>query len=258
MRICVAQTRPVKGDIQTNIRNHKTIIDVAVSHAADIIIFPELSLTGYEPELAKDLAIDTNDTSLSDFQTLSDTHEITIGVGMPTKNGTAPSISMIIFQPRKARQVYSKKYLHADEEPFFVSGENLLCSLSNQTNVALAICYELSIPEHAENAFKTGGEIYIASVAKSVSGIAKATERLADIAKTYSMTVLMSNCIGLCDGMDCGGRTSAWNNKGVLLGQLDDVSEGILILDTETQEVTSLVIEDHLQQKNLMDYRTAL
>jgi len=59
MKICVAQTRPVKGDIQSNIENHKKFIDLAVSGGADTIIFPELSLTGYEPELAKELA--TND-----------------------------------------------------------------------------------------------------------------------------------------------------------------------------------------------------
>jgi predicted amidohydrolase len=49
MKICAAQTRPVRGDIQTNIDNHKKLIDLAVSNGADIIIFPELSLTGYEP-----------------------------------------------------------------------------------------------------------------------------------------------------------------------------------------------------------------
>ncbi len=47
MKICVAQTRPVKGDIQTNIDNHKRLIDLAISNGADTIIFPELSITGY-------------------------------------------------------------------------------------------------------------------------------------------------------------------------------------------------------------------
>ncbi len=53
MKICVAQTRPVKGDIQGNIENHIKLIDLAVLNGADTIIFPELSITGYEPELAK-------------------------------------------------------------------------------------------------------------------------------------------------------------------------------------------------------------
>ena len=53
MKICVAQTRPLKGDIKGNIENHKKLIASAVSHQADLIIFPELSLTGYEPGLGK-------------------------------------------------------------------------------------------------------------------------------------------------------------------------------------------------------------
>ena len=52
MKICAAQTRPVKGNIQQNIENHKKLINLAVVNGADIIIFPELSITGYEPELA--------------------------------------------------------------------------------------------------------------------------------------------------------------------------------------------------------------
>jgi predicted amidohydrolase len=46
MKICVAQTRAIKGDIQSNIDNHKKLIDLAISNGANIVIFPELSLTG--------------------------------------------------------------------------------------------------------------------------------------------------------------------------------------------------------------------
>jgi hypothetical protein len=56
------------------------------------------------------------------------------------------------------------------------------------------------------------------------------------------MTVLMSNCIGECDGIECGGKTSIWNNKGLLVGQLNDTDEGILIIDTDTQELIEKTI----------------
>ena len=87
---------------------------------------------------------------------IADTKQITIGVGVPTKNNTGICISMILFQPHKARQTYSKKYLHPDEEEFFIDGQNYSGSIGNKTNIALAICYELSVPEHSENAFKSG------------------------------------------------------------------------------------------------------
>ncbi len=242
MKICVAQTRPIKGDIQSNIDNHKKLIDLAVSKGADIVIFPELSLTGYEPKLSKELATNQDDSRFADFQKIADTRQITIGVGVPTKNNTGICISMVLFQPHKARQTYSKKYLHPDEEEFFISGQSSIGLIGNKTNIALAICYELSVPEHAENAFKSGAEIYMASVVKSVNAVDKAIKRLSDIANKYSMTVLMSNCVGQSDGHECAGKTSIWNNKGLLVGQLNDTNEGIIIIDTDAQELIEKTI----------------
>src|SRR5882762_11044937 len=178
MKICVAQTRPAKGDIQSNIDSHNKLIDLAVSNGAETIIFPELSLTGYEPELSKELATDKDDRRFDIFQKISDTRQVIIGVGVPTKNNTGTCISMVLFQPHKARQVYSKKYLHPDEEEFFVSGQSTIGLTGNKTSIALAICYELSVPEHSENAFKSGAKIYIASVAKSAIGVENASKSL--------------------------------------------------------------------------------
>jgi predicted amidohydrolase len=234
MKLCIAQTRPVKGDIQANISNHKKLISLAIANGADFIIFPELSITGYEPTLAGELATHLNDSRFNDFQTLSDTGPITIGVGMPLKTTDGITISMVIFQPDQDRETYSKQYLHADEEPYFVSGRNTI-KLSG--NIAPAICYELSVPEHAEAAHKAGAEIYMASVVKTAAGTTKAIDTLAAIAKTYSMNVVMANCVGVCDGDICGGRSSVWNLQGELLGQMNDTDEGILIFDTDTPEV---------------------
>lgn len=237
MKICVAQTRPVTGDIQRNIQNHKQLIALAISNEADAIFFPELSLTGYEPTLAKELAIDQDDRRLDDFQTISNTHQLTIGVGVPTKNSAGICISMVIFQPYKARQTYSKQYLHPDEEPYFIGGQNFTGLVVKKNNIGLAICYELSVPEHSENAFLSGAEIYVASVAKFVKGIDKAQNSLSDIAQRYSMTVLMSNSIGQADGDEFAGKTSIWNKQGKLVGQINDKIEGILLIDTDTQEI---------------------
>jgi predicted amidohydrolase len=242
MKICVAQTRPIKGDIPGNIDNHKKIIDLAIDNRVDMIIFPELSITGYEPKLAKDLAISKDDKRFDDFQRISDTRQITIGVGVPTKSNEGICISMILFQAGKTRQTYSKKYIHADEEPFFICGQSEIGLLGDKTNISLAICYELSVPEHSENAFKNGAEIYIASVAKTADGVEKARKSLSEIASRYSMMVLMSNCVGPSDDFESAGKSSIWNNKGLLVAQLNGTSEGILIIDTETQEVAQKVI----------------
>ena len=235
MKICAAQTRPARGKVISNIENHKRLISLAVSNDADAIIFPELSITGYEPELAKELATDANDNRFDVFQEISERERIIIGIGVPTKNAAGICISTIVFQPQKPRQTYSKKYLHADEEPFFISGRNS-ADLINDTEIALAICYELSIPEHSENAFKSRATIYAASVVKTTAGVEKACHSLSAIAKKYSMTVLMANSVGMSGDGECAGKTSVWNDEGALVGQLNDADEGIIIIDTNTRE----------------------
>lgn len=244
MKIAVAQTRPVKGDIKTNIEHHKKMIRLAVSHRTDMIIFPELSITGYEPELAKELATNQDDSRFDELQHICDNNGITIGVGVPTKNNEGICISMIIFQPHKARTTYSKKYIHPDEEPFFTSGQNFGCLPGTKPKIGLAICYELSIPEHSENAHNCGAEIYIASVAKTADGVEKAHKSLSEIAGNYSMIVLMSNCVGHCDNFESAGRTAIWSNKGDLIAQLNSHAEGILIVDIDTQQITELYYKE--------------
>lgn len=237
MKICVAQTKPIKGNIQANIEDHKKMINLAIAEKAAMIIFPELSLTGYEPALAKKLATNKDDPRLDDFQALSNTHNIIIGVGMPTKAKAGNCITMIIFQPHKERLTYSKKYLHADEEPFFVSDDNFSCLKVDNANIGFAICYELSVPQHSEDAYKSGAEIYIASVAKTANGVEKSFQTLPEIAVKYGMTVLFSNSVGPSDDFISAGNSAAWNDKGHLLGKLNNTETGILVLDTDTGEL---------------------
>ena len=171
MKIAMVQLQSVKGDYNANIKKHRAFVDQAAAQGVQVIIFPELSITNYEPELAGQLAKDQTDPIFDIFQTLSDEHNMVIGVGAPTRHGDGVCISMIIFQPGLARECYSKHYLHEDEEPYFVSGQNFPTLALNGLNLGLAICYELSIPEHAEAASAAGADIYIASVAKDERGV---------------------------------------------------------------------------------------
>jgi len=211
---------------------------------AEAIFFPELSLTGYEPELANELATDHSDSRLDTFQEISNNDKIIIGLGLPTRTETKIRISMIIFEPNQSRQTYSKQQLHSDELPYFENGMGQVIITTANTKIAPAICYESLQPTHSENAFKLGADIYLASVAKSEKGIEKAYQHFPKTAKQYTMAVLMSNCVGLCDNFLSVGKSSVWTRDGKLAGQLDDKTEGILVFDTETEETIKRTIKD--------------
>jgi predicted amidohydrolase len=240
MKINIVQTRPQKGNIAVNLANHLKEIEKAVNHNADFIVFPELSLTGYEPQLARKLAIDVSDERLIPLQELSNKAKITICVGCPTLNSEDLLISMLIFRPNQEVVIYSKQYLYPTEKDIFIAGSNpFIINFDDKNIIAPAICYELSNKEHHENAKKHNANIYIASVLNSVNGIDADIEKLSTLAKDYKMTVFMANYVGTSGGYECAGFSSIWDKTGQIIAQLDNFRTGQIIYDTEEPTIIS-------------------
>ena len=237
MRVAIAQIEAIKGNVEKNIENHLKWIKQAIQNNADMLVFPELSVTGYEPDLAENLATNQDDTRLDEIQNLSDRNGIAIGVGLPTKDERDVFVSMIIFQPHKERITYSKQYLYPPEESIFKAGKNPLVLNFETEVVSPAICYEISNKAHCEFAKRNNATIYIASVLSSINGIDADMKKLSDIAKHNNLVTFMANYVGESGGYICAGKSSVWDTTGKLIGQLDSETEGILIYDTETKEI---------------------
>lgn len=249
MKICIAQTKPFKGNIHKNMDNHLEFINRAIELNSDVIVFPELSITGYEPKLAKELTTDVNDTIFNPFQKTSDKSGITIGVGMPTKSAEGIYISMLVFQPHQKRIVYSKQILHADELPYFICGNSQTILHIKNKKIAFGICYETLQREHFINAKQKGADIYIASVAKSAEGVKKAYTHFPKMASEFNTPILMSNCVGFCDNFMSIGHSAVWNKNGKLINQLDGENQGLLLYDTEKE--TAAIHQSKIQKGKL-------
>ena len=229
MKVSAAQFHPVSGNIVSNMARHLEFIELAITQDADLIFFSELSITGYEPHLAKSIAYDKSDPRLDIFQQRSDIHNIIIGVGLPILTNSQVQIAMSWFTPKASRQTYAKQQLHNDELPFFVQGDEQIVLRTPTHTLIPAICYESLQESHANNAANLGADIYLASVAKSASGMTKAILHYLTIAKKHSMYVLAANCIGPCDNFVSIGQSAVWNNQGELLVQMDSQSEGLVM-----------------------------
>lgn len=234
MRIALAQCQSVPGDMQANAAHHERFISKAVEEAADMIVFPELSLCNYEPTLASQCALSLNGQMLNHFQALADKSNIAILPGAPLQKPNGITIAMPIFRPFEPLVINEKQYLHADEFPFFIPGENLKSFSYKGIRISLAICYELSVEEHTVSVMKENSSIFLVSVSKTFKGIEAALQTLSAIAKQYGIHVLMVNNIGEADGSVCAGCSSVWNIDGALIGQLASNVEGLLYFDTET------------------------
>jgi predicted amidohydrolase len=243
MRISAVQLRLVAGNIASNVAKHLELIELAVTQGADLIFFSELSLTGYEPHLAKSLAFHNSDPRLEIFQQCSNINHIIVGVGLPILTGSQVQIGMVWFMPKAPRQTYAKQQLHTDELPFFVQGDRQLVLRTTTHTLAPAICYESLQQSHVDNAANLGADVYLASVAKPAGGMSKAIMHYPTIARKHSMYVLMANCVGTCDNFVSVGQSAVWNNRGELLVQMNSESEGMVIVDTISDKASIHVLE---------------
>ncbi len=231
MNIAGAQIQSFKGDIEKNIAHHLKWVNKAIELGVDLLVFPELSLTGYEPTLAKELALDLQDPRLDIFQERSDEHLITIGIGAPILSSKGIHISLVFFHPHQVRSCYSKQYLHPDEEAYFVPAENRAILEVGKKRIALAICYEISVEAHLEEVLSFKPDGYIASTAKDAQGVEKAHRRLAEMAQVHSFPTLFVNGVGPSDDFVSAGRSTVWDEKGNWGYELDSSEEGLLSLN---------------------------
>jgi len=240
MRICAAQLAAVPGDIAANVGRHVLVVELAWSQQADLVFFPELSLTGYEPTLAQGLATDADDARLDVFQTVADARRIIIGVGLPTRSKSGPQISLVVFRPLERRLTYSKQRLHADELPWFAGGEEQLVIDAGGHRLAPAICFESLQPDHASAVAELGADTYLVTAAKPHRNVEPARQHYSSIARRHSMIVLMANCVGPSDDFVGAGRSAAWTERGRLAAELSDHDEGIVMIDTTTGEALAI------------------
>ncbi len=240
MKIAAAQVRPAKGILRSNIDKQLQWAITAKQNGADAIFFPELSLTSYDSKFAGKWAIDDADSILDPFKQFSNTHNILIGTGIPTKGNNGTLISMMVFQPGAERQRYSKQLLHEDELPYFISGDTELIISFMGERIAPAICYESLQPSHNNKAIQQGATMYIASVAKSAKGVDNAYIHFENFSANAGIPVLMSNSLGPCDDFISVGRSAAWTKEGKLSGNLDDLKEGLIIFDKHTENSVNI------------------
>ncbi len=232
MILASAQTNPKRGDIEGNLQDHYRLIEMAGERGADLIVFPEMSITGYEREMGDMLAFTPDDSRLGKLAKLAVDSKIVIIAGAPIRIAAELFIGSFIFQPDDSISIYTKQFLHLGEEDFYAPSFdfNPVISLENE-RISFAICADIDHPKHPENAGKADCSIYTASLFFSPNGIPSAHRLLSSYAKKYSMNVLMSNFSGESWGQASGGRSGFWDKNGVLIAEMDDYQSGILVVE---------------------------
>jgi predicted amidohydrolase len=217
-RLASAQTVPVACDIDANLAQHLQLAETAAAEGVSLLVFPELSLTGYELAFASTVAFDAEDARLRPLVAAARTHEMTLVVGAPVRSASGLHIAAFIIQPGGGVQVYTKHHLGAfrpedspdgavppPEASFFSPGAmNPKVAWRGRT-LAVSICADSAYPSHAQSAAERGSELYLSCQFAIPSHMAVKMSRLKDAARRHGFTVVFSNFGGTTGGLASGG-----------------------------------------------------
>lgn len=217
LTLAAAQSTAVAGDLAANLRSHLDFIAAAAEAGVNLLLFPELSLTGYEPTRAAELALAPGDARLLPLREACRTAGLTAVVGAPIQGPTGLQIGALILGADGSCRVHTKQYLHPGETPPFVPGNGGELLELQGLKAALAICADSNHTAHADAARARGADLYLASAVIGPTGYPADSARLAGHARRLGMAVLMANHGAPTGGYACVGRSAFWRADGYCL-----------------------------------------
>jgi len=161
IKIALAQINPLLGDMEKNIKKHLEFIEMALEGDAQIIVFPELSLTGYR---LKDLTMEVALPSHSDFLNpiLKAGKKIDIAMGFVERGSDNNAYNSAMYiENGMVKSIYRKIYLPThgmfQELRFMGRGEKVNVFKTKYGNFSILICRDLFHPSllflaYAQNA----------------------------------------------------------------------------------------------------------
>lgn len=229
-KIAAAQVASVRGDLAANIRTHAAAITSAAKQGISVLVFPELSLIGYEPDLAAELAITATDECLKPLAALVHEHRMAVVLGAPLRNtGTKPHLGAILLAADGSIRGYAKMHLGGSEPNYFAAGETPLAFATHGKTIGLAICADASQPSHPQAYADRGSSVYAAGVFLNAEWYATDAPRLAGYAARFRMLVVMSNHAASVGTYGSVGKSAVWAPDGTLLAEANGTESSLVI-----------------------------
>jgi predicted amidohydrolase len=222
--VAVAQPKVVAYDVETNARTHADVIREA---RARLVVFPELSLTGYNLDAA---AISLGDPRLAPIiAACADVGAVALA-GAPIADPDGREfIATIRIDETGASVAYRKIHLHPPEDERFAAGDQHVVIPWGGWHLGLAICRDASLPEHAAAVAAAGATAYVASTVNEPTD--PRDERMRDRALAHDIPVIAS-CSAGPDGslFGCGG-SGFWRTDGTLAAQASAHPGDVVVMD---------------------------
>ncbi|GAB3261877.1 carbon-nitrogen hydrolase family protein [Kineosporia babensis] len=221
LTVAVVQAVPVDGDLEANLRGTESLVEQLVTSAAgaDLIVFPELSLTGYDLSLLADERnwFTPGDERLNAVRKIAAEHGTTVVVGAPVRVGEHQHIASMVLTGDAPDVVAAKTHLHGAENDLVEPGTGPVVISVAGWNVGLAVCYDTAFPAHAQQAKERGAQAYVASVLFTQGEERRLDVRMAARAVDHGMFSVTANLGGYPLGQRSAGGSGACAPDGTVL-----------------------------------------
>lgn len=195
LTVAVAQPVCRAGDVRANGAEHARLIRAA---QARVVVFPELSLTGYELDAA---AVSPDDGALATVGGACGETGSTAFLGAPVPAASGRTyIATLRVDASGARVAYRKSHLGGDEPRRFASGDGPAAIELDGWRIGLGICKDTGADRHVAGIAALGIDLYLAGVVDRPEEITAQEERAARIARACHAYVAFASFAGPTGG----------------------------------------------------------
>jgi predicted amidohydrolase len=253
VRVALAQIAPALGQLDANLARHHELLADARGKGADLVIFPELGLTGYQlQDLASEVAMRLDDPRLSDLAAA--TRDLSAVVSFVEESADHRLfIAAALLENGEVCHVHRKVFLPTyglfDERRFFAHGDMLRAVPSRLgVGIGLAICedfWHLPVPQLLA---LDGAQILI-NVSSSPGRDLAATNEVGlgtatswrGLMRTYAQLtttfVIFCNRVGVDESISFWGGSEVIGPNGAALFSAPLYDEGLFTVDIATADI---------------------
>jgi predicted amidohydrolase len=227
VRATLAQLAPQVRDVSANLSRVQTVVDA--SEDTDLVMFPELFLSGYELGDAQAVCIDVDGPEVGVLREAARDNDTAIVVGAAERvaNGVANS-ALCISRRGELAGVYRKTHLFGAEAGSYVPGDELLTVELDGRTLGVMICFDVEFPEVARTLALRGADLLV-----TISANPEAFRRDHEIfvparALENGVPHLYVNRVGRQEGISFGGTSMAIDPEGIVLSEAGPEDEELL------------------------------
>jgi NAD+ synthase (glutamine-hydrolysing) len=254
LRVALAQINTTVGDIDGNAAKIRAAIARARDEGAMLVLFPELTLTGYPPEdlLLKTHFLDAAGEALDELA--SEVEGIVAIVGFPERADDVYNSAAVLAENRVAavyRKVFLPNYSVFDEQRYFQSGSGGALVELNGVPIGLTVCEDIWEPGPPATDEALAGAQVIVDLSASPYHAGKGLEReamLVQRARDNNAAVLFCNAVGGQDELVFDGHSVAIDQDGNVIARAPQFEEALTVCSIDPGAIFAKRLQDARQR----------